>query len=549
MSKIIPTQYETLGQLPMQDAVVSTAIQNGKSRLIATVLTDGLSAHKRKEKLAQARAEITNNIIGLSGKQTRLSKQFADAGAMQIKASIKSPLDAGLGIKYMLEETDQPIIILDCQDKASFWTALKSQRVDDDTLFALAELEALKPEDTKTKQVKSVGTAHELCEAISKTGEEDKKQLIDFIIKSKKFKIPEFNLFEHAMTARFKHGATPSKITTTTLFIGHQIVGRTIIAAGKLTKLFGWKTLPSTKRDFILAVHKGALRRNLKRNPETSVSHYKTIIDATEKMTDEQVDIAFGTPPHKVEIPEDKQKYLENESVYELSSWGVFNLNIRDGYHFLKEDKSFFEFEYVLGNNESATVYALAHQVGGEIRLRFFLMQDDQLSKVTNSGVIELDENMQMTGWYEIENKTGKVIRNNNINTLLRQGEQNPHLVPGLTAHIANICARMNEVDYAGHIIEPTGGKMRQGKHKFPYFAYEVAEDPLKPTLIRVVSSDRRVGPQLRESPIFHKVSRHTRTLNRGTPDEHVMIIGPHTRGDASKGLQRKGTQVTLAQP
>ncbi|MEM6812067.1 MAG: hypothetical protein AAF549_06345 [Pseudomonadota bacterium] len=542
MQQSSPFKFETFGQLSMRDAVVGVATKNKNRRLIAVVLTQGLSPHKRKEKLALAREQINSDIISLSNRRGRLTRKFTDAGAKQIKASIKSAWDAGPGIQYMLNETDQPIIIFDCQDKGAFWSTLKTLGVDDETLFALAELEALKPEDIHSKEVKSVGTAHLLCEKLSKSAEADKKELIDFITKAKKFKIPEFNLFKETMAAQFRNGMTPTLIKHG-VFYTTQIVGRAAISIGKLTEKFGWKTFPSSKRAFIIANHRRAHEFNKRRNPETSDWHYQTVIRSTEEMTEEQVDTTFGTPPHKVPVPEDKQEYLEHESVYELGAFGVFNLNVRDGRHFLKQDKSLFEFDYILAEGETAKVYGLAHQVGGEIKIRFFTLQNGALSHINTSGVIELDEDMRMSGWREIDNKTGNIVRQQAVD-VMRMGEQSTHLVPGFMAHIANMCARMNEADYFAHIIEPTGGGGRMGRHKHPYFEYEVVEDPLQPTHIRVVSSDRRIGPQLRQSPIFHQVSRHTRTLYRGTVDEHVMIIGPHTRGDASKGVKKKDVRA-----
>ena len=478
----------------------------------------------------------------------------------------------------MLEETDRPIVILDCHDKASFWQALHSLGTDHKTLFALAELEHLKPQHQEKKEQKSIGHAHELCRALA-TGKHkldesrDPKDLIRRIKGAYKIKLPAFDAFHQigiaTMTRVKLNEENPRTLPSYAGLAGKWLEGiqnlwgkavgidynseerqkrRRIKSAMTALKLEYHRKIKSLG----LSVVRGDI------TPE-KYDEQKRVLDA--EYADNKALIFNDVDAYHQEMDQNADKYNKQfeglageDSIFSLNEWGKVDLNIRDGYHFLRDNECLFEFDTTLADDQQFRVFVLARQDGQEIEMEFFYQSVENkvvLEVDSEVGRVKLDDEMRMRSWNIFDPSDGSRLSSGSMQAQSFYTKDKTPKVTGYLGHVMDISARMNDPDYPIINVSPTGRKVQVGKGPhFPFFRYELVEIPLERARIKTIvpSGSKGKGEELASSRVFHSVVRHARTYGRGTDDENTIIIEPYFRGDINKGV-KASNEVVVAEP
>lgn len=536
--------FEILGSLPSSDAVagvLSISRSRKDDRIVLVVPTEGLSDHKGRERIQIAKQELEQGeLIAFPAASPRaLHDIFGENAQKEIKAIVNEPAFIETMLDVLTTESDNPLLVIDAQNRESFWGALRVMGTESADMFAVAELGALKPQ-ARTKAVsKPIGEAHLLCGDIlhfkNAYGFSDYApgDLINMVRRSTKVKLPSIDLKEQATASYFMRELQSN---TGESAWGHKL-GR---AFARLRTKFN----PTKVGDSDIAIFKDA---------DWNVRHMNRIIKFRDGHQDEGYLKKFGDMVRILVLRGDPQEVLTREFretfdfdadkfdfdrlLQSFDKYGFERLQFRGGIHKSPYDLALFETDFTDG--EAGRVFSFATLVVQDsmgFSAYNFLKKDG-----AGHRYILDDKKMSVRLDGNSADKIS-IINLKTDKTLSSGGDLAFHDLGDMAfMHALSAIARMNEPDFAPTTYESRNrGLVDVKKGKFPYFNYIGVDG------FGAASSHVRIGPSGKpeetESKRRHLVRGHPRRYRDENGDiTDIIMIPMHLRGDESKGFVGKG--------
>lgn len=148
-----------------QTAVIGNLLHDGVDRPVMIILNTATDDYRRKKAVQTAKEKAQSSYIPLAGEvEKSLTDIFRAQARNDIIGRIHDPHEVRPTLDTILKQTSEGLIILDCYDKPSFWTALRALGVSNEDLFPIAELEAFKQNGSTRNSKKPIVKAHELLQ-------------------------------------------------------------------------------------------------------------------------------------------------------------------------------------------------------------------------------------------------------------------------------------------------------------------------------------------------------------------------------------------------
>lgn len=540
--------FEILGSLPSSDAVagVLSAPRSRKGdRIVLIVPTEGLTDHKRREKIQIAKDELEQGgmITFPSADSHALTDIFTDKAEKELKANISEPAFIEKMLDVMITESNNPYLVIDAQNRECFWGALRVMGADNQDMFAVAELGALKPEAKSKRVSKPIGDAHLLCGDILHFkgaytfSDYPPGELINMVRRATKVKLPSLDLKEQAIASYFMRELFSN---TGDIPWGHKV------ARGAARLRAKWSGGAEGHGD--IAVFKDAnwAVRNMNRMQEWRNAEH-----------DEEYIKKFSGMPRLVVLRGDPQEVLKREFretfnfdadafdfdglLQAFDEYGFEHLQFRGGIHKSPYDLALFETDFTDG------------EAGREFSFSTLVIQDSMgltaynFLKREGDGHRYILDDKKMCVRFDGHSADKISIINLKTDKTLSSGGDLAFRDLGDMAfmHTLSAIARINEPGFAPTTYESSKrGFVDIKKGKFPYFDY-IGMDSFG-----AGGSAVRVGSQGKLEPTDSIMRRH---LVRGHPrryfdDEgklvNLIMVSMHERGDERLGFVSKSYEL-----
>lgn len=535
--------FEILGSLPSSDAVagiLSAANGDAPERVVLLLPPqEGLTDYKRRERIANAKSEIVQGgLIQYPGTDSLMLSRFFERGAeKEIKASLTHAEHVAPMIDVLYKEAKTPIIVLDAQNRESFWMALRAMGVESEDLFAVAELGALKPE-AKTRRVsKPIGEAHLLCADLMgqnvSHSDYEARDLINMIRRATKVKLPDVDMEDQAMGSYFLRELA---FNTDDKGVKLARAARELRARLPFTRVNNEEIVIIRRSDKDLGVV-SELKRLMqgKGEDDAYVERHHNLPHFMVLRGDPQ-DVL--TRKFRKEYAFDADTFDFDKLVQKMDKYGSDTLQFRDGIHVSPFNVALYETNFTKGEHghilthatlvvkeeDGLTAYNFMKPAGAE---NPYILEDRKMH-VALSGL-----------------RAGEVsIIDMRDNKLLTSGKKIAfeHYGDMAFMHVLSAIARMNDPDFAPVTYETQRrGVVDAAKGKFPYFDY-IGIEGFGPA-----ASHLSIGPEgkVTEALRFHLVRGHPRRLRdeEGNVRE-IIMIPQHSRGSETEGVVAKGYRL-----
>jgi hypothetical protein len=525
---------EPSGTLETRDTVFAF-VGNKKKRLAVAVLTEGKTDYGRKKRINALREEIQQKRLETGTSEwDKYSKAFNWAAAEDIAVHIKSADHAPVMIDFVLEETDQDIIVFDCHDKQSFWQCLTRLEIPRDRLFAIAEMEQFRLPQKVVSDHRFEGEAHNLAKAI-RAGKVDifdnnQDELARMLTHSAKVRLPLLDIIkqkklthQHYLKESIK--ARKSFIQRTS----ESIKNNTARYANLPLLTHAWlKALPFLKTKFDRGLT--AMKQNVADIEET----IQPFEDALKETPESELQDCYD------------DRYINRNGKN-----GNWSINVHDGIHRLPHEPIVFEFDVEFDDEPHVKIHTnlivlmRSHSnnsvkvsvFGGNKKTPYMMADSDFYFHLKNNSVDNfeyMDARTKQPRAIDVE-MDGKDMSNGVFFDL------------SMISHIVNAVAQINEPNFPEIVFADRRRRKKKKDttlQKFGenYFRYFHLEDFTKPNRIRTIySSDANKGSH--SSPVLHKVRGHPRRIQK-EDKTHITFVVPHLRGDASKGVSAKSLEL-----
>lgn len=171
-------------------------------RPVLVIMTESLSDYKRRQAITLAKGQANSLVVPIAGKnKDDCQDAFLKSASNDITGKISNSYDVESTLDVILNETSKGRIILDCQNKSSFWKTIATLGVDKKDLFSIAELEVFKEKPREYRSKKPIMMAHSLCRQLALNGE---KALVNKVREAVKVKAPPVNMMDHVFYAAYQ---------------------------------------------------------------------------------------------------------------------------------------------------------------------------------------------------------------------------------------------------------------------------------------------------------------------------------------------------------
>lgn len=517
--------------------------QSHVTRTVAISLTAGLTGQRHKNKLSSLRENLSQTEVpSLQAWHKKLLSQFkssaAIAGPTHMTAKIESPEYIPQTVEMVLNGTTQSHIIFDCRNKEAFYSMCRYLEIDEKTMFALAELEALKPQAKTVHQTKPAGDAHLLMKWLSRNEDSLGADILDKIQHSVKFRLPELDTYKDYLAAIFE-----SDMNSLGKMRDRSLKKRWFGATYQDIQNIGTKLVASMgiSPDEMLQAQKEIIARKGKKPSIESVPGIDGLtqligLEQVEKHTRSTWENHMGLPLEAIQFPHPVTHVGagKNRNM-------VLRLRMRMGIYDLPYNTCLFEMDVINWDEKKRRLFVLAEQMDkGHIVFKPVFEGLDVHGYVPyNHCHLNYDHHGSFS-WNVTHWETGDKIEQQDRDGL----DYNEVTVAIISA--LNSISRMNEPGFERKTVIPTGGQVLKNlRHHSAYFEYHVIDQ--YPELYRAhsVGTVSTKGDESRGGYVRHLVRGHPRRLTHEDGSMDLIIVSPHARGDASKGFKMKSYDLS----
>jgi hypothetical protein len=540
------------GVLEDQTAIIGNLSHDDVDRPIMIILNTASDDYKRKKVVRSAKESAQRTFISLGGYESKsLTDVFKTQAKNDIIGRIHSPNEVYPTLDTILEHSKSGLIILDCYDKSSFWTALKALNVSNGDLFPIAELEAFKQNGSVRNSRKPIVKAHELLHYLSPPASFfgiPSSHYVQQVRSAIKVRAPSISLFDQILLASYNRDIQLNKGEGDPFDQKHfNLMGKTIKLGLTIKNIFKRSTEKTVVAEVKERINPTKLAWELKYGDLPTHKH--SVLEAPE-LPFKPLIVISGDVEQAIEDHYrerlgilDLDRILDLEPVLSAELITLMRSQFRQGNHRPPYDNMLIECETcfdVKQGDDSHDYFVLLRldkdSFWGEDSVNVNIFATTKQDDGTRTYFLHSEEftfNLSKDGSLRSINS---YCRNENKDQVLSMFGMS-HLST-VIAQTLNVLARMNEPDFVEHRVKPQRGVHSFKKGHFSYFEAIDVSNFSPASRYLTVDAEGKVS----NGVALHPVRRHQRRIfdkETGALRE-VITVKAHLRGSAAIGVRAR---------